>query len=86
MANEIATTTDVLTALKAPEMQRVLAEILRKSRLMQSSYVAQDAQGSAYCEGQRSLGIWLKKQIDKADPEAFARLIKLEGRNEHGHS
>ena len=66
--------TDMLTALKSPEMRRVLLRLLVHSNIMQASY-RENALATAYNEGLRAVGLWLKKEIDKADPEAFARLL-----------
>lgn len=67
--------TDLLTALKSPEMRRVLRRMLQKSNLLQPSYARGDALGTAFNEGLRAMGLWLKAEIDTADPEAFARLL-----------
>lgn len=73
--------TDMLTALDSPEMRRVCMRVLHKSNLLQSSYTAGDSHGTAFNEGLRAVGLWLKSEIDNADPEAFARLLS-ERRNE----
>ena len=65
---------DMLTALKIPEVRRVFLRILAHSNILQASY-RKDALDTAYNEGLRAVGLWLKKEIDKADPEAFARLL-----------
>lgn len=66
---------DMLTVLKSPEMRRVLLRILAQTNLMHGSYFRGDQAETAFREGLRAVGIWLKKQIDNADPEAFARLL-----------
>ncbi|MDL2267167.1 hypothetical protein LJC46_04170 [Desulfovibrio sp. OttesenSCG-928-G15] len=66
---------DMLTALKSPEMRRVLFRVFVKSNIFQPSFVRGDALTSAHNEGLRAVGLWLKGEIDKADPEAFARLL-----------
>lgn len=68
-------TTDMITALKQAETRRVLKRILQKSNLLRPSYAVGDALGTAFNEGLRAVGIYLKTEIDRADPEAFARLI-----------
>lgn len=66
---------DMLTALKSPEMRRVLRRILARSNILSESYAPGDALATAYNEGLRALGIWLKHEIDRADAEAFSRLL-----------
>ena len=65
---------DMLTALKVPEVRRVFLRIFAHSNILQASY-RKDAMDTAYNEGLRAMGLYLKKEIDKADPEAFARLL-----------
>ena len=67
--------TDMLVALQSPETRRVLAGILRQSSLLRGSYASGDAYATAYNEGLRAVGIYLKAEMDKADPGAFARLL-----------
>ena len=80
-SKKLSATADMLTALKSPEMRRVLLRVLHKSNLLQASYVKGDAQATMFNEGLRAVGLWLKNEIDQADPEAFARLL-IERRNE----
>ena len=65
---------DMLTALKSPEMCRVLGRVLQTSGYFGISYVAGDMFGSAFNEGRRSIGYELKRAIDAADPEAVPRM------------
>ena len=81
MTKDTRAVTDMLTALKSAEMRRVLRRILAHSNLLQASYRPSGALDTAYNEGLRGMGLWLKQQIDNADPDAFARLL-TEGRNE----
>lgn len=66
---------DMITALKVPEARRVIIRILAKTNILQPSYTKGDALGTAYNEGLRAIGIYIKGEIDRADKEAFARLI-----------
>lgn len=66
---------DMLTALKSPEARRILFRILMQSNILRPSYAKGDALAGAYNEGLRAVGLWLKEEIDKADPAAFARLL-----------
>ncbi|MBQ4132813.1 MAG: hypothetical protein IJD04_03645 [Desulfovibrionaceae bacterium] len=61
--------------LRRPEVRLVLLEILSACNLMQASYAAGDALATAHNEGMRRVGLWLKGEIDAADPEAFARML-----------
>lgn len=72
---------DMLTALKSPEMRRILGRILRMSGYFGISYVAGDTHGSAFNEGRRSMGYEVKRAIEAADPEAVVRM-QLEWRND----
>lgn len=65
---------DMMTALKSPEMRRVLGRILQTSGYFGMSYVAGDMYGSAFNEGRRSIGFELKRAIDAADAEAVPRM------------
>ena len=67
--------TDMVAALKSPEMRRIMLRILHKSNLLQSSFVKGDALATCHNEGLRAVGIYLKNEIDKADPDAFGRLL-----------
>ena len=82
-SNDVQIVTDMVTALNSAEMRRVLLRILVRSNLMQASY-RESALATAYNEGLRAVGLWLKQEIDKADPEAFARLLteKADGSRE----
>ena len=70
-------TMDMLTALKLPEARRIFLRLLKHSNLLQASY-RENALSTAYNEGLRAVGLWLKKEIDRADAEAFARLLTEE--------
>ena len=72
---DVSAMADMLTALKSPEMRRILLRILRQSNLLLPSYAKGDALATAFNEGLRAMGIYLKSEIDKADPDAFARLL-----------
>lgn len=68
-------TNDMRVALALPESARVLREAITRSRILCSSYVKDDQYGTAYNEGLRAFGLWLKNEIDKADTEAFYRIM-----------
>lgn len=68
-------TSDMVTALSSPEARRVLRRIVAQSNVLGVSYAQNDAYGTAFNEGLRTVGLWLKTEIDKADPEAFFRML-----------
>lgn len=74
---ELQAITDMLSSLKSPETRRVFQRLFTASGYFKSTHVVDDQGGrkSAFESGRREVGIWLKEQIDKADPEAFARLL-----------
>ena len=67
--------TDMRTVIEAPEGRRVLRRILEQSNILSPSYAAGDALGTAYNEGLRAMGLWLKAEMDRAKPGSFARII-----------
>jgi hypothetical protein len=69
---------DMLTALGLPETRRLLMRIMAQSNILGLSYAAGDALATAHNEGLRRVGLWLKAEIDQADPEAFARMLAEE--------
>ncbi|UQZ90843.1 hypothetical protein C4J81_17160 [Deltaproteobacteria bacterium Smac51] len=73
------TESDFRKLLKRPEGRRVLLLILRQSGLMAPSFSV-DMHSTAYNEGLRAMGIWLKNIIDQIDPAAFARMLAEESR------
>ena len=70
--------TDMRTVIEAPEGRRVLRRILEQSNILSPSYAAGDALGTAYNEGLRAVGLWLKVEMDKSRPGSFARIISPE--------
>jgi hypothetical protein len=69
---------DMRAVLNLAAGRRVLGAVLQASNLLRPSYAPGDALGTAYNEGLRAVGLWLKLEIDRADPEAFARLLNKE--------
>ena len=67
--------TDLRTVIEAPEGRRFLRRVLEQSNILSPSYAAGDALGTAYNEGLRAVGLWLKSEMDKARPGSFARII-----------
>jgi hypothetical protein len=53
--------------------QRVLADLLRRHQVMDSTYVAGDPMGTAYSEGKRRVALEIIEMIN-ADPDAHRRL------------
>ena len=72
---------DLQILLQTTEGERVLAAILQASNLFGPSYRTGDTGAMLYNEGLRTVGLWLKTEIDKADPEAFARLLRVKQDN-----
>ena len=70
---------DALSVLQLPEGRRVLQEIFRVTNVEGASFVADD-RATCLNEGVRSVGIWLKSEIENADKDAYYRLM-LERRN-----
>lgn len=71
--------TDMRTVIEAPEGRRVLRRMLEQSNVLSPSYAAGDALGTAYNEGLRAVGLWLKAEMEKAKPGSFARIISPDG-------
>ncbi|CAK7067673.1 MAG: hypothetical protein DELT_01721 [Desulfovibrio sp.] len=69
-------TKDMITALQSPEMRRVLLRIVQKSNLLHLSYAPGDSHATAFNEGLRAMGVFVKGEIDKADKDAFSVLVK----------
>lgn len=67
--------TDLRTVIEAPEGRRFLRRVLEQSNILSPSYAAGDALGTAYNEGLRAVGLWLKAEMDRARPGSFARII-----------
>ncbi len=67
--------TDLRTVIEAPEGRRFLRRVLEQSNILSPSYAAGDALGTAYNEGLRAVGLWLKAEMDRAKPGSFARII-----------
>ena len=52
-----------------------MRRVLEQSNILSPSYAAGDALGTAYNEGLRAVGLWLKAEMDRAKPGSFARII-----------
>ena len=65
---------DVLTLLDIKAGRRLFLELFEKCNLLGPSF-AGDATQTAFNEGVRSPGIWLKSIIEAARPGEFARLL-----------
>lgn len=69
--------------------KRVLADILRRARVVQSSYAGADTHATAFAEGRRRVGLEIIETINR-DPEAVDLMLRtgqIEGlfdeRNNH---
>ena len=67
--------TDLRTVIEAPEGRRFLRRVLEQSNILSPSYAAGDALGTAYNEGLRAVGLWLKAEMDRARPGSFTRIM-----------
>lgn len=65
---------DLRTVLNIPEGRRLLWRILDKAHIFDSSFVPGMNDVTSYNEGQRELGWWLWKEIDRARFDAFSQM------------
>lgn len=55
--------------------RRVLADILRRARVVQSSYAGADTHATAFAEGRRRVGLEIIETVNR-DPEAVDRMMR----------
>lgn len=66
---------DIETLLKLPAGRRLFLVMLEQANVLGISYAAGDPTQTAYNEGVRAVGLWLKTLIEAASPGAFPRLL-----------
>jgi hypothetical protein len=68
---------DMLMCLQSAECRRVFRRLLVESMLEQGAFNS-DPTKTAYNEGLRALGLWLKHEIEAADASAYYTIM-MEG-------
>ena len=71
---------DYRTVFSTPSGQRVLADICRRTGVMQSSFTGDGAEATAYREGRRRAALEIIETIN-SDPETLAR-VAMDGDTE----
>lgn len=71
-------TDDLLAVLNTHEGKRVLLRLIEHAHLDQVSYGAGSASDTAFLEGQRNEGLFLKSLIISTKPEAWLELQQMQ--------
>ena len=64
---------DLQKVLKSPEGRRFVWRVLSEAGVFKASFSLNSMQ-TAFNEGRRDIGIWLIKDIDRAEPNAYAQM------------
>lgn len=67
---------DTRDALSTVQLRRFFRETLERAGVWKRSYVSGDPYGTAFNEGERSIGLWLLAKLDEAAPEKFAVMME----------
>lgn len=64
---------DLQKVLKIPEGRRLIRRLLEEAGIFKASF-SQNSMLTAFNEGKRDQGLWLIRDIDEADPNAYAQI------------
>jgi hypothetical protein len=64
---------DVEKVLKTPEGRRFIWRMLSRTGIYRNSFSLNSNQ-TAFCEGERNIGLWLINEVNEADIAAFAKM------------
>ena len=66
---------DLQRVLRLPEGRRLILRILSEAGLFRASFTLNSMQ-TAFNEGKRDSGLWLMRDVDEADPNAYPQMLR----------